>query len=207
MVERELIAERIIYAIDKDSRGFEIQLMVGKPYQVSPTEWACPVAMMGLHGALKDVHAVDSWQALTLVQELLRVLLILFVEQGGKLFSEKDGEEITVDSLFLEQLVETSDEDPEPDPPLTEEQQARMDQLTAEELQMIDDALIADACSQFRKVARIVGTAMMATEDSIKHIPDLFYASRVRKLVEEGRLVSEGNLEYMRFSEVKLPEK
>jgi len=69
------------------------------------------------------------------------------------------------------------------------------------------DALIADACSQFRKVARIVGTAMMATEDSIKHIPDLFYASRVRKLVEEGRLVSEGNLEYMRFSEVKLPEK
>ena len=207
MVERELIAERIIYAIDKDSRGFEIRLMVGKPYQVSPTEWACPVAMMGLHGALKDVHAVDSWQALTLVQELLRVLLILFVEQGGKLFSEKDGEEITVDSLFLEQLVETSDEDPEPDPPLTEEQQARVDQLTAEELQMIDDALIADACSQFRKVARIVGTAMMATEDSIKHIPDLFYASRVRKLVEEGRLVSEGNLEYMRFSEVKLPEK
>jgi len=207
MVERELIAERIIYAIDKDSRGFEIRLMVGKPYQVSPTEWACPLAMMGLHGALKDVHAVDSWQALTLVQELLRVLLILFVEQGGKLFSEKDGEEITVDSLFLEQLVETSDEDPEPDPPLTEEQQARVDQLTAEELQMIDDALIADACSQFRKVARIVGTAMMATEDSIKHIPDLFYAARVRKLVEEGRLVSEGNLEYMRFSEVKLPEK
>jgi len=207
MVERELIAERTIYAIDKDSRGFEIRLMVGKPYQISPTEWACPVAMMGLHGALKDVHAVDSWQALTLVQELLRVLLILFVEQGGKLFSEKDGEEITVDSLFLEQLVETSDEDPEPDPPLTEEQQARVDQLTAEELQMIDDALIADACSQFRKVARIVGTAMMATEDSIKHIPDLFYASRVRKLVEEGRLVSEGNLEYMRFSEVKLPEK
>ena len=207
MVERELIAERIIYAIDKDSRGFEIRLMVGKPYQVSPTEWACPLAMMGLHGALKDVHAVDSWQALTLVQELLRVLLILFVEQGGKLFSEKDGEEITVDSLFLEQLVETSDEDPEPDPPLTEEQQARVDQLTAKELQMIDDALIADACSQFRKVARIVGTAMMATEDSIKHIPDLFYASRVRKLVEEGRLVSEGNLEYMRFSEVKLPEK
>jgi len=207
MVERELIAERIIYAIDLESRGFEIRLMIGKPYQVSPTEWACPLAMMGLHGALKDVHAVDSWQALTLVQELLRVLLILFVEQGGKLFSEKDGEEITVDSLFLEQLVETSDEDPEPDPPLTEEQQARVDQLTAEELQMIDDALIADACSQFRKVARIVGTAMMATEDSIKHIPDLFYASRVRKLVEEGRLVSEGNLEYMRFSEVKLPEK
>ena len=89
MVERELIAERTIYAIDKDSRGFEIQLMVGKPYQVSPTEWACPVAMMGLHGALKDVHAVDSWQALTLVQELLRVLLILFVEQGGKLFFGK----------------------------------------------------------------------------------------------------------------------
>ena len=202
MVERELIAERTIYAIDKDSRGFEIQLMVGKPYQVSPTEWACPVAMMGLHGVFPDMHGIDSWQALMVSLKLIGDVLAYFVEDGGRLFSEEHGDELTIEELF-DALAET----PEPDGPLTEEQQARVDQLTAEELQMIDDALIADACSQFRKVARIVGTAMMATEDSIKHIPDLFYASRVRKLVEEGRLVSEGNLEYMRFSEVKLPEK
>jgi len=202
MVERELIAERTIYAIDKDSRGFEIQLMVGKPYQVSPTEWACPVAMMGLHGVFPDMHGIDSWQALMVSLKLIGDVLAYFVEDGGRLFSEEHGDELTIEELF-DALAET----PEPDGPLTEEQQARVDQLTAKELQMIDDALIADACSQFRKVARIVGTAMMATEDSIKHIPDLFYASRVRKLVEEGRLVSEGNLEYMRFSEVKLPEK
>ena len=61
--ERELIAEDAVYAIDKDSREFEMRLMIGKPYQVSPTEWACPVAIVGLHGAFPDMHGVGSWQA------------------------------------------------------------------------------------------------------------------------------------------------
>lgn len=33
--------------------------------------------------------------------------------------------------------------------------------------------------------------------------PDLFYAIRVRYLVESGRLVSQGNLSRMRYSEVR----
>jgi hypothetical protein len=53
MSERELIAERVIYAVDKDYRGFEIRIMIGKPYQTDSKygDWACPVAMIGLHGA------------------------------------------------------------------------------------------------------------------------------------------------------------
>jgi len=35
-------------------------------------------------------------------------------------------------------------------------------------------------------------------------IPDIYYANRVRALVEAGRLESQGNLDYMRFSEVRL---
>ena len=89
---------------------------------------------------------------------------------------------------------------------MTDEQQERVNRLTAEEIQNIDDALMAGASTQFRKVARVVGIAMAVGSDNFKLVPDIFYASRVRKLVEEGRLVSEGNLEFMRFSEVKLPE-
>lgn len=200
MNERELIAGRTIYAIDKDSRGFEIQLMVGKPYQISQTEWACPVAMIGLHGVFPDMRGVDSWQALMVSLKLIGDLLTYFVEDGGKLYSEKDGDKLTVEELF-DALEET------PEHPLTEEQyKERIDALTANDLRSIDDALMAGASTQFRKVARVVGIAMAATQDSIKRIPDYFFASRVRKLVKEGRLLSQGNLEHLRFSEVKLPE-
>jgi hypothetical protein len=209
MIEREMIAERVIWAVDQNSRGFDIAVMIGRPYQITDTpngDWACPVALIGLHRAPRDIRGVDSWQALTLAQEVLRVLLKLFVESGGKLFREKDGEEITVESLFLQSPSDVPDEKPEPLPPLTDEQQERVNRLTAEELQMIDDALLASASIQFRKVARVVGGAMQATADSIDVVPDTFYAGRVRRLVDEDRLVSRGNVEYMRFGEVKLPD-
>jgi hypothetical protein len=209
MDDREVIAERVIWAVDKNSRGFDIALMIGKPYQITDTpngDWACPVALIGLHGAPRDIRGVDSWQALTLAQEVLRVLLELFVESGGKLFWEKDGEEITVESLFLESRVEAVDEEREPLPALTEEQQARVDQLTAEEVQKIDEALMAGASKQLRKVAFLVMRAIRANRDSIPDVPDVFCVSRVQKLVEEGRLVAEGDLDHPRFSEVKLPD-
>lgn len=201
MIERELIAERTIFAIDKNSRGFEIKVMVGKPYRVGPDEWACPVAMVGLHGGFPDMHGVDSWQALIVALQLIGRLLTYFVEDGGRLFWEENGVPLTVDELFDPPI-----EEEEADGPLTEEQQKRVDRLTPEELQRIDDSLMADASTQWRKVARIVGTALIENCDAIKGVPDIFYASRVRKLVEEGRLQSDGNLDYMRFSEVKLPD-
>ena len=93
-----------------------------------------------------------------------------------------------------------------PKPPLTEEEyQQRIDALTPADLQRIDDALMANASTQFRKIARVVGIAMSAREEDDR-IPDYFYASRVRKLVGEGRLVAQGISNTWGFSEVKLPE-
>jgi Protein of unknown function len=97
------------------------------------------------------------------------------------------------------------DEVPVPDPPLTPQQQARVDRLSAAQLAAIDDALLKDACDRWRKVARIVGSACGALEAQIPGVPDLFYAHRVRHLVASGRLESQGNLAVMRFSEVRLP--
>jgi len=36
-------------------------------------------------------------------------------------------------------------------------------------------------------------------------LPDLYYAQRVKSLVSRGLLIAEGNLDYMRYSEVRLP--
>lgn len=40
---------------------------------------------------------------------------------------------------------------------------------------------------------------------SVPGLPDLFYAERIKALVARGELIAEGNLEYMRYSEVRLP--
>jgi len=46
---------------------------------------------------------------------------------------------------------------------------------------------------------------MQANDGLVPKVPDIFYAERVRNLVAEGKLESQGNLLYMGFSEVRLP--
>ena len=97
-----------------------------------------------------------------------------------------------------------TDEIQRPDPTLTAQQQATVDQLTESELKAIDKALLSNATDRWRKVAMVIGSTMMHLPDRVPGIPDVFYAERVRKLVEHGLLESQGNLTYMRFSEVRL---
>lgn len=205
-IERELIAERTIYAIDKDSQGFEIKLMIGKPYQLDPVDslnniWACPVAARGWY-RVPESRGIDSWQALMIARNMLARLLAYFVQDGGKLYWEKNGEELDIDHLFGVPVPR-----PEPQLPMTrEEYQQRIEALTADELQTLDEALMAGTSKQFRKVARVIGIAMEKTRQQIPRVPDGYFAIRVQKLVKEGRLVSQGNLKRMRFSEIRLPD-
>ena len=94
------IAERTIYAVAGDGRSLEIQLGIGTPYEVTEEEWACPVRVDGLHDKLSEMHGVDSWQALQLSCQLAARLLEGFVQDGGRLFWEKDGEQVQVADLF-----------------------------------------------------------------------------------------------------------
>lgn len=78
--------------------------------------------------------------------------------------------------------------------------------LSAEMIVKIDAALLAQAGPRDRKVAAIVGRTMMDPSVRVPGLPDLYYAQRVKALVERGLLIAEGNLDYMRYSEVRLPE-
>jgi hypothetical protein len=196
----EPIAERTLFAVDKDGHALELHLLIGKPYALDSQDWACPVALIGLHGVFPDMRGVDSWQALMQARNLLKNLLSYFVEDGGKLYWENGGEEMTVDELFSHRR-----EDRIPDGPLTPQELQRVEELTSEELQKIDDAMMSHARQRWRKVALLVGSAMVDNRDTIKNVPDIFYAQRLRLLVEAGRLESQGDLNFMRFSEVKLP--
>ena len=74
------------------------------------------------------------------------------------------------------------------------------------EVQEIDAALLAECTASWRKVARVVGEVMLHHSERFPEISDGYFATRVAFLVSEGLLDSQGNLGYMRFSEVRLPQ-
>jgi hypothetical protein len=98
------------------------------------------------------------------------------------------------------------EEKPEPDGELTPDQEILVAQLTNEEIKEIDNALLANTCDKWRKVARVVGTTMLDFPCRLEGVPDVFYSQRIKKLVNDGLLESQGNLDYMRFSEVRRPD-
>jgi pimeloyl-[acyl-carrier protein] methyl ester esterase len=95
--------------------------------------------------------------------------------------------------------------DVKPDPPLDTAQSMRVSKLTQEDLWDIDREILMQSARSWRKVARIVGQAIDKLSARIPDVPDIYYAQRVRHLVEIGKLESQGDLHYMRYSEVRLP--
>jgi len=106
-----------------------------------------------------------------------------------------------------DQAGSMSEQDVKPDPPLTPEQALRVSRLKQEDLWEMDRVLLAQSAPTWRKVARVVGMTIVELSERIPDVPDIYYAQRVRRLVAVGELESQGNLEYMGYSEVRLPVK
>ncbi|MCY7347439.1 MAG: DUF3658 domain-containing protein [Pyrinomonadaceae bacterium] len=95
------------------------------------------------------------------------------------------------------------EENPIPDPIPTPEEQAEIEKLSEVEIKEVDRVLLSNINHQWRKVTRIVLLTMRNYPNRL--VPDIFYASRVYKLVESEHLESQGYLGDMRNSEVRLP--
>ena len=91
------------------------------------------------------------------------------------------------------------------DPPLNAEKARVASSLSPEFIARIDAELLSHARHRSRKVAMLVGLAMNNEAIRVPGLPDLYYSQRVRALVEKGELIAEGHLDFMRFSEVRLP--
>jgi len=94
------LATRELLAVHADGRRVSITLRIGLPYEFSAEEWACPVALDGLHDRLADIHGIDAWQALNLAQSLQAQLLGYFLQAGGSLFCHEPPEPIQLSELF-----------------------------------------------------------------------------------------------------------
>ena len=89
---------------------------------------------------------------------------------------------------------------------LSDTQFENISQLTPSEVAKIDNWLLSFALRlQWRKVAFLVMSAMEQLRDEIPSVPDIFYILRVQVLVEEGRLEIDGNMDFWRQTEVRLP--
>lgn len=98
----------MILAVTPDGQETNVILKIGVPYEISPEEWACPVAIDGLQDRLHDIHGIDAWQTLQLVQSLQAQLLGYFIQEGGKLLCHEPPEPITLAELFPQVPVVTS---------------------------------------------------------------------------------------------------
>jgi Protein of unknown function len=92
-----------------------------------------------------------------------------------------------------------------PDPLLSPDQARVAASLSSEFIERIDAELLKHARRHGRKVAMLVGLAMRNPSVRVPGLPDLYFAQRIRLLVAKGELISEGNLDFMRYSEVRLP--
>ncbi|AQZ93415.1 DUF3658 domain-containing protein [Halopseudomonas phragmitis] len=95
------------------------------------------------------------------------------------------------------------DEAPIPNPPLSARERSLLAKLSSAELEAIDSAVLSCTHSRWRKAAMVVSLSMETLSQQYPEFSDVFYAERVRALVGSGKLESQGNLAYMRFSEVR----
>ncbi len=81
----------------------------------------------------------------------------------------------------------------------------KKDELKPADLERIDACLISYISDQYRKVALVIGQAMLELDGEYPALPDMLYASRIKHLAATGVIESVGNLKRIRFSEVRLP--
>jgi hypothetical protein len=69
----------------------------------------------------------------------------------------------------------------------------------------IDEALLANTTDEWRKVAFVIGTAMMQFDSKDRaEQTDLYFLDRITVLVDRGLIAHNGDLNQMRSCEIKL---
>ncbi|WP_280950226.1 DUF3658 domain-containing protein [Rhizobium sp. WYCCWR10014] len=79
------------------------------------------------------------------------------------------------------------------------------DGLASAPIDHFDALLLAQANSEWKKVAFIIGNALGLSSDPYLQVGDMALHERVINLVEEGALIADGDPSEMRTCQVRLP--
>ena len=115
------------------------------------------------------------------------------------------GKPETLKAASIDQCPELATTEPIPDTYLSVEEHELASHITLADTQAIDSALVAGTVTTWRNVARVVGDAMISLHGQVPAAPLGFFIRRIEALVQDGRLEAKGNIQFMRFSQVRLP--
>jgi Protein of unknown function len=94
---------------------------------------------------------------------------------------------------------------PVANPPLTAKEQSAVAKLSDMDLKVVDAEILANSAHHWLNVTRVVLPTVNRLSDRYPDLSYIFYAQRLIHLVAHGRLEAKGDLEQMRFSEVRIP--
>ena len=113
----------------------------------------------------------------------------------------------TVRSSAVQRCPDLETTEPIPDSYLGLEEQEMAARLPSTDLDVIDAALIAATVETWRKMSRVIGDALFTSQSKFPGLPLGVYVQRVQALVQEGVLLAQGDVQFMRHSEIRLPQK
>jgi len=79
----------------------------------------------------------------------------------------------------------------------------RISTLKQAEIQFIDDTILSCISSTYKKQALVVISTRQKVEHKLPSIPLTYFSLRIQKMVEKGLIISLGNLNYLRYSELR----
>ena len=101
---KELIVETDIVSVGEDGDRHPMTVEIGRPYRVGE-DFACHVALRGLHDYMPPAMGCDQMQALILALSLIRANLKVLREKGYKILFPDDTEEnIDVDEIWFSSI-------------------------------------------------------------------------------------------------------
>jgi uncharacterized protein DUF3658 len=71
-------------------------------------------------------------------------------------------------------------------------------------LHRIDECLLSHGSREWQKVARVIGSVMAVLGPQFPNAPHVFYAQRIKHLAEIGAIEAAGDLNRIRYSEVRI---
>ncbi|WP_148300334.1 DUF6968 family protein [Holophaga foetida] len=96
----ETIAARDLILVNPDGEHRALPLCIGKPYEVSNLEWACPVQAEAIGIAAESIQGVDSFQALMLALDTIRQVMLNLSQEGFVFLNAEDNSPVDVVQLF-----------------------------------------------------------------------------------------------------------
>ena len=95
-----ILIEKNIFGVSSNGEEKNISIKIGAPRQTDEDDYSCTLKISGLYHNLPEVIGFDPWQAVTLSLGFVHQNLSLFIKEGGKLYWEKGGNEVTMEEIF-----------------------------------------------------------------------------------------------------------